>query len=694
MNRREFLHWTASATATAAGAASAVSLVAEACAAERRSRDAVHSRWIASIPIRDYLSREAKRITEGALQDYPSAAVWRQLQPEKRRQFFEMMGLEAWTRNPQRTPPPVTVTGVVDRPNYRIEKLYYESLPNLCVTANLYVPRTNAPRVPGVLYVCGHAQDQKAHYQAHARRFAELGLVCLIAETVQLGEVAGYHHGCYREGWWHWYSRGYTSAGIELLNGMRGLDLLAARPEVDPGRLGVTGISGGGAVTWWIAAGDERVRVSAPVCGTATLFSHIHDRTIDGHCDCMWWNNLYRWDLADVGALIAPRPLLIASADRDGIFTIESIRQVHQQLAGLYRKLGATANLRLVETPGGHSYHERSRTQIFSWFLQHLDNRPVPASRVGDIDDRPQAQESKETLRVYVSGAPPRNRIATIHDDFFELRAPPMIADRTGLEEVRKTVRDRLRRTTFGAFPTHPPQLDLQVEYEFDEGSVVGHRFAFTSEEGWRLHGKLYRNKTVPVPAPAVIALRLPGEGRGDTRSFLFQLKGPWARVELETRGTGDTSWGDDLQWHVRRACAWSGRTIASMRVWDALRALQAVRQLPGVDSASLSLAARGEMGVVALYTALMDGNVKHVFLESPPATQNAPGEKDGRGPALEMLHCLRVTDVAQVAGLLWPTELAVAGTIPTTYDWAASVYARLGAPGRFARLKTLSEWS
>src|SRR6185369_10210427 len=123
----------------------------------------------------------------------------------------------------QRPPLHVQVTGVVERAKYRIEKLYYESLPQLYVTANLYLPKTDAasgfkPPFPGVLYVCGHADTQKVHYQAHPRRFAELGFACLIVETVQLGEVRGYHHGCYREGWFHWISRGYSPAAVELLN--------------------------------------------------------------------------------------------------------------------------------------------------------------------------------------------------------------------------------------------------------------------------------------------------------------------------------------------------------------------------------------------------------------------------------------------------------------------------------------------
>ncbi|HOW64686.1 MAG TPA: acetylxylan esterase [Candidatus Paceibacterota bacterium] len=690
MNRRLFLKTTVMA---AMGSPGMIGTWTGRAGAVSPGSDRVCSRWVPSVSIRDYLAREAGRMTETALSDYQSASAWRRLVSKRRRQFLEMMGLDQLASLNPRPPLNVRVTGGVDRSSYRIENLYFESLPGLYVTANLYVPRQIDGRVPGVLYVCGHAERQKTHYQAHPRRFAELGFVCLIVDTIQLGEAPGYHHGCYREGWWHWYSRGYSPAGVELWNGIRALDLLAARPEVNPERLGVTGISGGGAVSWYVGAGDERVRVTAPVCGTATLSSHIHDRTIDGHCDCMWWINTYRWDLADVGALIAPRPLLIASADRDGIFTIESIRKVHGQLAGLYRRLGASEHLRLVETPGGHSYHSRSRTEIFSWFLRHLAGRDVPASRVGDIDDRPERQESIETLRVYVNGAPSGNRIPTIQDDFVPLARPVPIADEAAWRQQRAEVVAKLSMQTFGAFPRKPPPLDLQIEYEFDEGTILGHRFGFTSEEGWRLQGRLWRSKEGQIHRPAVVGLCLPREGRGETRSFLFGIRMPWARIEIAPRGTGDTAWSEDLNWHIRRSLAWMGRTLASMRVWDTLRALQAVRRLPGIIRDQIYLAAQGEMCVVALYAALLDGGVRGVFLEGPPGTLNVPGEKDGRGPAIELLNALRIADVDQVAGYLWPGELVLEGAATGTYSWAEETYRKLGSPGRLARVKALGDW-
>ena len=657
----------------------------------------VSSQRAFSTSIRAYMAREARRITHRALADYPDAAAWRRLVPDRRRQFMEMMGLESLAPIAARTPLNTKVTGVVERPSYRIEKLYYESLPKLYVAANLYVPTNLAARAPGVLYVCGHSETQKVHYQAHPRRLAELGFITLIVDTIQLGEVRGYHHGPYYEGWFHWYSRGYTPAGIETLNAIRGLDLLAARPDVDANRLGVTGISGGGATTWWTAGADERVRAAAPACGTATLASHIEDLTIDGHCDCMWWNNTYGWDLADVGALIAPRPLLIASANHDPIFTIASIREVHAQLEPLYGKLNAAENLRLVETPGGHGYQPSSRTAIFSWFLKHLAGKDVAPEEVGDLDERPEKQESENTLRVFIVGPLPDDRTLTIHEDSFAPPQSPEITDRAGLERVRAQTVAALRQKTFGAFPDSPPPLDTQVEVEFENGQTLGVRFAFTPEGGWRLRGVLTVARSTPQPSPAIVALSSPGEKRGGTgnatEEFLGRFGPPWAKIVIEPRGTGETAWGEELQWHLRRATAWTGRTLASMRVWDTLQALAAVRQLPQVDAKRVTLAARGEMAAVALYATLLDGNVSALLLESPPATQNAPSQRDGRGDAIEMLNCLRITDLAQVAGLLFPTELVFSGQCPSTYAWAENLYRRLGAAGKFVRVGNPAQW-
>jgi hypothetical protein len=193
-----------------------------------------------------YLGKAATDITENSLSDITKLEDWEKVKTERRIEFLEMLGLQDKPIDEKRIPPKVTKTGTIQMNGYRIEKLYYESLPNLYVPANLYIPDGIKEPVPAILYVCGHAHTQKHHYQAHAKNFALNGFVCLIIETIQRGEVTGEHLGAESLGWFHWYSRGYNPGGVELWNGVRGLDLLSDLPEVDESRLGVTGISGGG----------------------------------------------------------------------------------------------------------------------------------------------------------------------------------------------------------------------------------------------------------------------------------------------------------------------------------------------------------------------------------------------------------------------------------------------------------------
>ena len=643
--------------------------------------------------IREYLLRVSSQISRGACADLPGpAAGWSAARKGMHADYMDMMGLGELPDRASRLPVPVTVTGTLERSAYTVEKLYYDAGGGFLVTANLYVPTGLDAPAPGVLYVCGHSDTQKVHYQLHARRFAELGFVCLIVDTVQLGELRGYHHGVYTEGWFHWYSRGYHPGGAECLAGIRGLDLLEERDEVDGTKLGVTGISGGGSVSFWVGAADDRIAACAPVCGGGPVDEHIRSRSIDGHCDCMHPVTALGWDMTDVAALIAPRPLLIGQADHDGLYRIESVREMYEKLRGVYALLGAKDNVRLVETPGPHSYGVASRTGIFSLFLKHLAGKDVPPEAVGDIELDDSKKETFEDLRVYVDGPPPGARTPVIHEDLVRPATPPDVDDENALKAERERVLAYLRRYTFGRFPETPCDLDLTERFRT---GAEGNFYDVTPEEGWRLllRRRLDAKAREAAPAPCVLAV----DGRGNPKLWGERLIGEMdaslAKVTLEPRGVGESSWGDVMCHHVRRACAWTGRTVASMRVYDTLRALEAVRSMPEIDGDRVALAAEGEMCAVALYAALLDGNVGAVILKDPPATQNAPSEPDGTGPATEMLQCLRVTDLAQVAGLLWPAELVFVHHAPDTYRWAEDLYAKLGTPDRATHLAVASAW-
>lgn len=646
------------------------------------SRKEEPQKTVALNNIHAYLNQEAKKITDASLNGILSLSDWKNSRQKRYEEYLEMMGLGSFPVTGKRPDLNVKFTGTIKKDGYRIEKLYYESLPGLYVVANLYIPDKIKNKVPAILYVCGHAPTQKEAYQAHPRKFAQLGFVSLIIETIQLGEVRGEHHGTWANGWFNWYSRGYTPGGVELWNAMRGIDLLCARPEVDPEKIGVTGISGGGSQTWFIAAADPRIKAAAAVCGASTLEAQLASRTIDDHCDCMMPINTYLIDFQNIGALIAPRPFLIGQADRDGWFTIESVQRLHDDIKKVYDLYSASDKIGFVETPGGHSYHKISREKINSFFIENLMGKKVTPEEAGDIDESPAAQLSVEELKVYADGAPADDRTTKIQDSFIPKHQSPDISSEKELSAYRETVRNLLKEKTFHAFPKAVTPLDPVLIHRTKDYAKFGKEYySFVPEEGWRLKFDIRYENDPGEKKPLVIVLRNPDvvwKGPDATQAGSDQLIGGAKEGKnvacFDVRGVGETGWDQNQQWHIRRSAAWIGRTIASMQVYDVLRCLEFCRTLKGVDPGKISIAADGPLSVVALYAALLDGKCESVILNNPPVTQDVTSSPDGKGAAIEMLNCLQITDLYEMPALLAPAKVVVNSGMPAAWKWSEEV--------------------
>ena len=325
----------------------------------------------------NYFRAETAKLSGACLSDIRTLDDWNSRRETYRQQLLEMLGLSPF---PSRTDLKPVITGTIEQDQFIVENLHFQSLPRLYVTANLYLPKQISRPVPAILYVCGHgpvirngvSYGNKAAYQHHGAWFARNGYVCLVIDTLQLGEIEGIHHGIYREGMWWWNSRGYTPAGVEAWNSIRALDYLQSRPEVDPNRLGVTGRSGGGAYSWWLAAVDDRIKAAAPIAGITDLQNHVVDGTVEGHCDCMFIVNTYRWDYPLVAALVAPRPLLIGNSDKDSIFPLNGVVRLHAKLRNLYDLYKAPDKLGLLITEGPHRDTQDLQLPVLRWFNRHL----------------------------------------------------------------------------------------------------------------------------------------------------------------------------------------------------------------------------------------------------------------------------------------------------------------------------------
>ena len=237
------------------------------------ARSAEPYSWAVEPGLAAYFAAETAKLRDACLADVETLEDWEAKRGEFREQLLEMLGLEPL---PERTDLKATVTGRVEREDFTVENVHFQSRPGLYVTGNLWLPKGLDGPAPAVLYVCGHGSTKidgvsygnKVSYQHHGAWFARNGYVCLTIDTLQLGEIEATHHGTYRYKMWWWNNRGYTPAGVEAWNCVRALDYLQSRAEVDGERLGVTGRSGGGAYSWWIASIDDRIKAAVPVAGT------------------------------------------------------------------------------------------------------------------------------------------------------------------------------------------------------------------------------------------------------------------------------------------------------------------------------------------------------------------------------------------------------------------------------------------
>src|SRR5205807_5068869 len=183
----------------------------------------------------------------------------------------------------------------------------------------------------------------------------------------------------------------------------------------DGERIGVTGISGGGASTVWIAAADERVKVAVPVNGMSDLESYVTNKVINGHCDCMFLVNFHRWEWTTIAALIAPRPLLFANSDNDPIFPMDGNRRIIARLRQIYKLYGKPNLVDEYVSKGKHDYRPDLRVAVFRWLNKHLKNDVVTPVKDADFKEIP-----GKLLRVFPTDADvPKDAINGKVDEVF-----------------------------------------------------------------------------------------------------------------------------------------------------------------------------------------------------------------------------------------------------------------------------------
>jgi cephalosporin-C deacetylase-like acetyl esterase len=608
--------------------------------------------------IEAYLAKETDRLSQRTFDGATSRAEWESRRPRLKQEYFEMLGL--WPL-PEKTPLHATVTGTVERvkEGVVIEKLHFQSKPGLYVTGNLYRPRENKGKLPAVLYVCGHSgkgrDGNKTAFQHHGVWFASHGFVCLIIDTLQLGEVPGIHHGTYREGRWWWQARGYTPAGVECWNGVRAIDYLVSRPDVDAERIAVTGISGGGAATFWIAAADERVKCAVPVSGMSDLESYVKNKVINGHCDCMFLINTYQWEWTTIAALVAPRPLLFANSDQDTIFPMDGNRRIIEKLRKLYGWYGKPELVDEYISHGGHEDRPDLRVAACQWINKHLRGDTSPA---GAVDA---AALLGKVLRVFPEDKDiPADALNGKIDETFVPKAEVKLPEVGKFEEWKNHLLRQLREQALRAIPERVPRAKV------DKRGLL--TLLITEGEIRVQAGPFATLGFVDKKAALVVTNRDDDVNRVlDLSEKLFN----GSQFLLGPRGTGDRQWArKSPPNYVERAHALLGRTVDEGRLWDiAATARRLHEELDG--KADWTVIGKGQAGILAAYAALFEPSIKEVIIVDPPASHQD-------GPIF--LNVMRVLDIPEALGLLAPRPLTLVNAKDRAFERTVEIYKRAGA--------------
>jgi len=339
---------------------------------------------------------------------YASREMWEARAEYLRRRVLVSAGL--WPM-PEKYPLQPQVTGCIQREDYLIENVYFESIPGFLVTGNLYRPVDRSPPLPAILSPHGHwkhgrlEHSERGSIPARCINFACQGYVAFAYDMIGYNDSGlQVSHGdpdrpevgfCSRPGPSLW---GISLLGMQLWNSIRAVDFLSSLPYVDAQRIGCTGASGGGTQTFLLTAIDRRIKVAAPVNMISAHFQ--------GGCLCENAPNL-RLDCSNVelAAAMAPRPLLMVSATGD--WTKNTPHVEFPAVQSIYRLYGATDRVATVQVDAGHNYNRESREAVYTWFgrwFQGLEGSEK-------INEREVEVPSPREMLVFPDGKLPPNTL-------------------------------------------------------------------------------------------------------------------------------------------------------------------------------------------------------------------------------------------------------------------------------------------
>ena len=572
---------------------------------------------------------------------------------------------------PEKTPLNVEITGIYEGEGYRMEKVVYESLPGYHVTAGLFIP-DGAEKAPAVIYCSGHTLDgfRSDVYQWVILNLVKKGFVVLAFDPVGQGERLQYFNpdigvsvigGPTRE---HSYPgtqaflTGLSMARYMIWDGIRTVDFLETRPEVDSSRIGITGRSGGGTQSSQIAAMDDRILASAPEC-----YITSHRRLLESigpqDAEQILYHGIAEGvDHLDLLLARAPKPTLMVTTTRD-YFSIQGARETFARARKAWTALGEAGAVNMAEDNAPHASTVKNREAMYAFFQKYLG---LP----GSSKDEPVERLDPADIRVTKTG-----QVVTSYDGrtIFEiikedsLKRIASVGPDNLVEEVERI--SGYRKPVKKASPVFTGRLDRDgygIERYFAEG-----------EGGYPVPFLLF------IPdgrdsCPAVLYLHPGGKSAaaGTGQEIEAIVKSGYAVLAPDLIGLGEMGpgsfTGDAWDFKVGRGAynIWylalqAGRSLVGVRAADLNMLSDYLCERFSAEKKGITAIARGDLGPVLQHAAILNEKISRIALIDSPASYRMLIENEYYKP--ELIHstvagALLKYDLPDLAGKLASRDL------------------------------------
>ncbi|HEX5413710.1 MAG TPA: acetylxylan esterase [Terriglobia bacterium] len=613
----------------------------------------------------------------------------------------------------EKTPLNPQITGTIDRGAYTVEKVVFESHPAIYVTANLYLPSGREGPFPAVLAPLGHTTNGKAYrnyayvYQTLARK----GYVVLAFDPFGQGERYQYLDlrtgkplygptGEHSQAGRPMLLFGSTFAQYRAWDGIRALDYLLSRPEVDPDRVGLTGQSGGATMTMYLCALEPRIKVAVEVDGNSENLagpSYAPPGAVADAEQNLIFSLPEGIDRGDLLLAFAPKPLLMiyTPIDRGATYSptyIEGTKEVYQEVQTAYELMSAAEKVGLFATSLPHDYDYFSRQAAYRWFNRWLgqENR---GTEEAEFDEAKSGELDCTTTGQVLTFLGGRTVVQLNSDQLNTANSPQITLSDTGA--FRQSARETVRRLL--VLPAEKTPLDSATLSSRSRKDVRMEEVVFRSEPSIRVTAWFLRPVQGSGPFPTVLHVTERGkeDAPEETGELVRLAHRGFAVCSVDLRGLGFSIpkppaagpvfyRGDDLQEDYAWASFTLGKPVLGQRVWDCLRCLDYLESRPDVDRTKIR--ALGEEGgaIALLLAAALDDRLSSLMLDSITATYRSLVESKSYSLALSwfLYGILKYFDLPDMVATLAPRPCWILNAtspegMPLPESKLAAVYSR-----------------